>query len=300
MGRSLNMIMSQTHYHTTKNVAMASLMRQLYPNKLSQSLEGQNLDMEFGSRRYLNAVGYQLVWDRKMPDLFPYAPRSTGIVKSRGGYYPRSPILAYMSLSHLDQQKRIRFGTPLGPRGRLNIPVHRYNGLRVQQLLAEDPNEDPYFVGLIIAMAQMRSRGSRIFGQGIRVNVISMVEEDRSFIVYRAVVSAAFLAKFHDPFALPAGNSELVVEYTEVPAWPLEGLKERLSDALGPEFQDSYAASGSKGLPKAALAPYTGSQKRKREVFSDVLNTSFSEAREPDVRRRLSGKAPRLEEEDSD
>lgn len=289
--------MSPDRYHSTKNLAMGNLMRQLYPDKLSEPIEGQNLHIEFGDRRYLNAIGYQLIWDRKMPNLFPLGPMATRIVNEKGHHYPRSPILAYMSLSHLDQQKRVRFGTPLGPRGTLNIPVHRYNGLRVRQILAEDPNEDAYMIGLIIAMAQLKSQGNRIFGQGMRVNLISISEEDRSFIVYKTLVPAAFLAKFHDPAAVPAGNSELVVEYTTVPAWPIEGLKDRLSDALVLEFQDNpYAASGNKGLTRAGLTPKTDSQKRKREAFSDVLNTSFSEDREPDVRRRLSGKAPRLEE----
>lgn len=297
MARSIDIVMSPDRYHSTKNLAMGNLMRQLYPDKLSGPIEAQQLHMEFGNRRYLNAVGYQLVWDRKFPNFFPFSSTGPQIVNQQGGWYPRSPILAYMSLSNLDNLRRIRFGTPLGPRGTLNIPVHRYNGLRVRQLLAKNPSEDAYFVGLIIAMAQLRSKGSKIFGQGIRVNVISIVEGDRSFIVYSALVPAAFLAKFHDPFSVPAGNSELVVEYTEVPAWPLQGLKERLSNALGAEFQDNFfAAPRNTGVSRIGLVPKPDSQKRKREVLSDVLNASFSETREPDVRRRMSGKAPRLEE----
>ncbi|KAI1110625.1 hypothetical protein F5Y14DRAFT_346016 [Nemania sp. NC0429] len=292
MYEALTVLMSPNQLQKSKNTSMKNLMSQLYPHKLTEPGEGGNLPMEFGNRRYFDAVGYQLVWDHKMPNYFPFG--STPPRKQLGG---KSPILAYIvSPSNLDWQRRTRyFVTYLGPGGVLNIPVHRWNHLRYKQLRAKDPNENAYLVGCIIAMAQNKSQGSRIFGRGTRVNLISIEEETKSFIVYKTTVSAAFLAKFHDPAATPAGNSELVVEYTKVPTWPLMGLKERLSNALGVEFQDSFYLPPGR---REQAGPMAGSPKRKRDPLSEMLNTSFSESIEPDVRRRMTGKAPRFEEED--
>jgi hypothetical protein len=81
--------------------------------------------------------------------------------------------------------------------------------------------------------------------RGIPVKIITQDHEKAEFIIYSAVVTAAFLNRFAFPSKAPAVTDMqgrgLNINLTRVQIWPVLGLKERLAKALGPEIAGDLA-----------------------------------------------------------
>ncbi|KAI1293264.1 hypothetical protein F5Y03DRAFT_387983 [Xylaria venustula] len=313
IGKTLDLLMSPDKPELPKTRALGKLLADFYPKTLLYPLEQIDMDLRVGSRHYPLAVSCQLLFSPIYPNIdfasFDSITTLTSASNTPGTTIEPS-MMAYVSRSHLDHTRRTCFKILSGPKGTFNEPVHRLQVLRVKHILPKNPNEDSYFLAVMLAMAQksvypnIRSNAGFI-PRNVKVHLLTIAEDENAFIVYTATVPAAVLSMFHDPIKSPKGSSEIKVEYTQVPAWPVLGLKERLAKALSseivgdfdPTIMDSYEddAVGTK-QPIAVTNPSlcrSNSSKRKRWVFSEVLNTSFSEDREPnhpngaDKKRRI-------------
>ncbi|CAK7216026.1 hypothetical protein SCUCBS95973_002665 [Sporothrix curviconia] len=171
------------------------------------------------------------------------------------------PIIAYVNRSHLSMIRKNLFRIVPGPvdGDRCNTPVSRLQALRSKLLLPAELDHDAYLTGVFIAMAQshfyesppsrMASQvswwNSRHRGDGalavhefhdLKLRILTHDDETSDFIVYMAVVTAAFLKRFAEPLKAVENAEEqagLDIEYTRVPVWPILGLRERLGKALG-------------------------------------------------------------------
>ncbi|KAK4194349.1 hypothetical protein QBC40DRAFT_136038, partial [Triangularia verruculosa] len=228
-----------------------------------------------------------------------------------------------------------------GPNGTPNEPVARLQALRSKLLIPTNVDHDPYIVATLLAMAQahfyripaysgrMTPNGSQ--GQkgvrlrmpqfrDIKVQLITHDEGQKSdphFIVYTAVVTAAFLERFMTPHKTPCSRSVdseaglgMKIAYTPVKVWPILGLKERLAKALGPEISgvlpfdnpDFIDLHGPLVEPAPEQLPVFAhlisqrklKRRRERQPIEEMLNSSFEE--EPpssDDRPVLSSSAKR-------
>lgn len=174
-----------------------------------------------------------------------------------------------------------------GPDGTFNQSGHRVGVIRSKKLNAKNPNEDPYFLAMIIAMAQVSSHWN-IMSRKFTARLLSIAEDEKAFVVYTATVPSGLISKFNDPFNAPTNDSDITIEYTKVPVHPILGFRERLGEALGSDIVgdlDAALADWEDGKPEPAplLAPKPSTQKRKRakEAVDDYLTTSFSENRNP-------------------
>ncbi|TGJ79820.1 hypothetical protein E0Z10_g8935 [Xylaria hypoxylon] len=197
-----------------------------------------------------------------------------------------------------------------GPRGIPNHAVHRLHALRSKLLIPKNVDEDSYFVAVMVAIAQQSVypdiRSSEGFmPRDVKVRVLTAAEEEDALIVYSATVPAALLSMFHEPDAAPTGNWKIKIEYAQVPAWPVLGLNERLGKALGSDIVGDFDTTLLNTLEdeEEELQPWetssplfkSDSPKRKRGVFSEVVNTSFSEDRESDRLKDMFQKRRRIE-----
>ncbi|KAI1471251.1 uncharacterized protein F4812DRAFT_171374 [Daldinia caldariorum] len=168
----------------------------------------------------------------------------------------------------------------------------------------------------------------------VQVRVLAVSKEDSSFVVYSSVIPTSFLAMFHEPGKSPKGDTKIAINYRHVPVWPVLGLKERLGQALGkdligefdidrietfknelvPDFEglnsDNFEEDEEEEefesmleiLDKEDRSMSNTSQlslppKRKRGIFSEVFNGSFSEDHESSgYPSELLAKRRRLEE----
>ncbi|CAK7273227.1 hypothetical protein SEPCBS57363_005549 [Sporothrix epigloea] len=171
------------------------------------------------------------------------------------------PIVAFVNRSQLSSIRKNLFRIVPGPEGgdRYNTPVSRLQGLRSKQLIPAELDQDSYLTSVFVAMAQShfyeraKSRvasqaywwSSRLFGDRVtrvldfhdlKLRIITHDEKTSEFIVYTAVVTAAFLRRFLEPLKAAENVQEqagLNIEYTRVSVWPILGLRERLGEALG-------------------------------------------------------------------
>ncbi|KAI8957949.1 hypothetical protein F5Y11DRAFT_337926 [Daldinia sp. FL1419] len=245
-----------------------------------------------------------------------------------------TPLLAYLDRDYLNYIRRNGFRVPLGPSGSPNDPIYRLQKLRSERLVPKNPDEDHYILALILGMAQQHVYGNMITGEDfvpkdVEVRVLIVSKDDSSFVVYSSVVPAAFLSMFHQPGKSPQGDTKITIEYQHVPIWPVLGLRERLGQALGKdligefdvdrmetfggELRDNLEEGNNISLDeelgialqelhkKDYSTPSSAriglSPKRKREIFSEVFNGSFSEDCESSgYPSELLAKRRRLEE----
>ncbi len=133
----------------------------------------------------------------------------------------------------------------------------------------------------------------------IKVQVITHDEgndNNPNFVVYTATVTAAFLDRFLSPHKAPklqpGEHSGMDISYTPVSFWPILGLKERLSKALGREIAgdavlddpehiglwDALLEPQPQPLPRPVYQPLNLKRRRaEREPLSQMLNSSFDE-----------------------
>lgn len=152
--------------------------------------------------------------------------------------------------------------------------------------MPKNENEDQYILAVAIALAQQSAYNNLDFAPKdtkVKIVTTSLDEQDECFIVYTATVPAAFLRMFHEPEKAPQGDTAIQIEYTQVPMWPVLGLKERLGQALGSETVGDFDVSNMETYEeKVPLTPETPSPKRRRDVLTEVFNASFSEDRDSD------------------
>jgi hypothetical protein len=243
---------------------------------------------------------------------------------------PDKPVLAYCNRRSLNWVRGNLFRIVAGPDecNKSNTPVSRLQLLRSKLLTPEDEDHDAHYIALLLAMAQAhfhrparsiplsqrRTRlGSPVDGgpqpelDDARVQLITHNDENAEFIVYTAVVSAAFLRRFAEPARAPLDPTGMTVEYTKVPIWPILGLKERLAKALGRELggevsaeMETWETPEERALRERRLASLKR-RRAQREALSEVFNRSFeveleedSEALSP-AKRRCTKSAPSLE-----
>ncbi|KAI1418026.1 hypothetical protein F5Y13DRAFT_150405 [Hypoxylon sp. FL1857] len=342
ISRSLDVILDPIIPRFMRSKNIKNLLDKLFPGQLSEL--SPTLTMRCGSDNYVDGVRCQAMW-RKPVALQSFDSTTTRSSGSLGGSsvakstVPKldKPVLAFLDRRHLDCIRRSCFRIPSYPDGSLNIPVHRLQELRSRKLIPKNVDEDHFILATMIAMAQEHAYENVFFGTDfaptdIQVRVLTVSDEDQSFIVYTGVIPAAFLSMFHEPSRAPPGDAKITIQYQRVPIWPVLGLKERLGQALGQDLVgkidtdhiETYSDESSSGSQsdgsvferEAAAAPsqlrqgndsiptmpqVTPSPKRKREILSEVLNVSFSEDHEsPGYPSELLAKRRCLEEGNND
>jgi hypothetical protein len=257
-----------------KNRVMKHILSTLFPATLSRAKTGAELNFYFGHRVFRKVVRIPCVW--KSPssvdtsfDSCPTLPATsfTGVPKS--SREAGMPMLAYINKSQLAAIRKNLYGVLRGPQSNTNEPVSSLQRLRSKMLVPADADRDPYIVAILIAMAQAhfyRESTSRSSSQSssqgggrksiriappsfrdVKVQVITHDDTNGSspnFVVYTATVTAAFLDRFMFPHKIPTKqgqtdadtNTGMDISYTPVSFWPVLGLKERLSKALGHEL----------------------------------------------------------------
>jgi hypothetical protein len=319
-----------------KNRAMKHILSTLFPATLTRPKTGAELNLYFGHRVFRKVVRIPCIW--KSPssvdtsfDSCPTLPSSSFCQAPKSSRDAGMPMLAYINRSQLAAIRKNLYGVHRRPDSNPNEPVSRLQRLRSKMLVPADTDHDPYIVAILLAMAQAHyyhefsSRpSSQASSQGgrkpvrvappsfrdVKVQVITHDEGNDSspnFVVYTATVTATFLNRFMFPHKAPKPQPNedptagMDISYTPVSFWPILGLKERLSKALGPEIAgDSiYDDPNYIGLWDPLLEPrpqdrpaavyhHPVSLKRRRpgaaadrEPLSEVLNSSSSFEEEP-------------------
>ncbi|KAK4032436.1 hypothetical protein C8A01DRAFT_41118 [Parachaetomium inaequale] len=259
-----------------KNRAMKHILSTLFPTTLSRAKTGAELNLYFGHRVFRKVVRIPCVWKSPSSvdtsfDSCPTLPATsfTGVPKS--SREAGMPMLAYINKSQLAAIRKNLYGVLRGPGSNTNEPVSSLQRLRSKMLVPADADHDPYIVAILIAMAQAhfyRESSSRSSSQAssqggrksvripppsfrdVKVQVITHDDSNGSspnFVVYTATVTAAFLDRFMSPHKTPklgqtdeaagaGAGAGMDISYTPVSFWPILGLKERLSKALGHEL----------------------------------------------------------------
>ncbi|KAK0724364.1 hypothetical protein B0H67DRAFT_567766 [Lasiosphaeris hirsuta] len=318
----------------SKNRAIKHVMATLFSGTLSRPKTGAELDIFFGQRIFRKAIRIPCMWKSPSGvdtsfDSAPTIPATSfknlppaSSPESSSGYAPNQPVLAYVNRGQLAMIRENLFRVVLGPNHTPNEPVARLQRLRSKLLIPANLDHDPYLIGILLAMAQAHfyhkgsssksssqsSNGSRSSQKSVRmptpnfhdvkVQIITHDEGNDSspnFIVYTAVVSAAFLSRFMDPHKAPTStddanvNGGIHITHTPVTFWPILGLKERLAKALGHEIagEPLYGDPDHIGLwdmlvdqpAPAPVYPATNLKRRRTEraPLSEVLNSSFEE-----------------------
>ncbi|KAJ2977759.1 hypothetical protein NUW58_g7708 [Xylaria curta] len=285
---------------TAKDAAMLNMMSTFYPASFGDTIEYAELDMLFGPCFYPCAVSCQLLWypARATTNTASFnsattwaasQPASPGVTPFNSMVMDMpysSPILAYVSRSHLEYVRKNCFRILKGPKGVFNSAVVQLHARRAKILQPKNVDEDAYFLGIMMAMAQQSAyvnlrNASGFTPKDVKVRLLTVAEEDEAFIVYTGTVPGALLSMLHKPSAAPTGNPEIKVEYTRVPVWPVLGLKERLGKALGSDvvgdFDDALMDTYENEPLGSFYEPAPCSRKRGREALSEVFNGSFCE-----------------------
>ena len=336
LNTDLNDILEAEHKHYMYGLsAVRNVLRTLWPATFPVATFLPELNLCFGDRIYRDSVRTQLMWDY-LPDIgsptlsdessfrsLTTQPAESFLpsVESSAGYTAvGKPILCYLSKKQLACSRENMYRVSIGPNKTKNEPVWRLQQLRSKMLVPADPNQDPVFIGIFLAMAQRhfyqqppsaasrrpatwspRIDKSKPEFRDLKLRFLTYDSEPAQFLVYTGYITKAFLERFHDPCKAPPLNEAdevpgIRIEYTKVPIWPILGLKERMGKAFGEDLVGSFnsdsiwtwsekdSESESEEVPSA---------KRKREALSEVLNGSFSESDDEPV---LSAKKRCLKE----
>ena len=264
--------MSRMFLPSTRNEApICDVLPRIFPRSNILSLRADpfaELMLWFDSRLYRYAMRVECLWRWPYPKESDadqsFATASTldafsgddeeeteGKAPQRCG----KPMLAYVGREWLRGFRTRHMRVPLGPTGTQNEPVARLCALQEKQLIPENSERDPRFVGILLAMAQehvypTQHLPPRFVGtvppkiearpdfRDVTVRLLVHDLEDH-FLVYKATVSADYLRRFHFPMrAFPVDGESgkipaLKVEVTKVAESPRRGLRERLGVALG-------------------------------------------------------------------
>ncbi|KAK1961707.1 hypothetical protein LY78DRAFT_706307 [Colletotrichum sublineola] len=332
--------------------SIRTIMSTLYPTRLSQSRTQFDMHLYFGGLVYRDTCRVQVAWDA-MPsrsgsiasfesastrpaESFDVVPAGAAVSASNGGNSQQStyaqPVLAYLGKLQIAATRKNMYRVIQGPNRAYNGPVERLQQLRSKMYVPTNPNHDPLLVGIMLAMAQRRFYGepqpsankwtpSRPFPTGlgepefhdVTVRLFTNDNETSEFIVYKGIVAAELLRKFHEPtknrgtkgrktladrLEKMAGEGGMRIEYTRVPVWPILGLRERLGKALGKEVVGYFDEDNIETWEEEAERnPDRLKRRRDREALSEVFNSSFEE--EVTEGMPLSGKRRCLVDEES-
>ncbi|KAI0192290.1 hypothetical protein EV127DRAFT_468877 [Xylaria flabelliformis] len=301
IGRELDTLMATDKPIIKANIllkyqAISAVLSTLYPECFSApSYPG--LGILFGPRCYQGVVGNPLLWHHINPDANPTSFDSSTTLTgsqpvSREASYSTasvnavtdSPlILAYISRRHIDHQRKNCMSVTKRSNGEPNEPVLRLQAHRSKKVTPKNANEDPYYFGIMVAIAQKcvytdLSAATNFKPRDVKVRLLVASEADNAFIVYTGIVPGALLSMFHEPDTAPTSNTEVKIEHARVPIWPVMGLKERLGKALGSDLVGHYDDSTIDTFRETVTrAPKASSKKREREALSEVTNGTFCE-----------------------
>ncbi|KAI0025197.1 hypothetical protein F4780DRAFT_768448 [Xylariomycetidae sp. FL0641] len=313
LGRWLDVLLSTDGSQPLlqKNRCLRSILATCFSEQTLKPQNSADLDLRFGRRCYSKAVRCQSIWTQPEGAAMSFDSATTWAASQTASQMLASmtvtvptddPVLAFISRSHLKHVRNNCYRVLSGPNKLYNGPVHRLQMLRSKNLLPSNPDEDQYFIAIMIAMAQNSvyadiHEGTGFAPRDVKVRVITVSEDDSDFIIYTATISAAFLTMFDQPNKAPKGDTRFDVQHSRVPIWPVIGLKERLGKALGKDLVGDFD-----GVPidtyehEVQSMRNSPSPKRRREALSEVLNASFSEDRETELPGTVFGKRRCLEE----
>ncbi|KAF5024328.1 hypothetical protein F66182_3605 [Fusarium sp. NRRL 66182] len=299
-----------THPILSSNAIKAVLMT-LWPKTFSKPHYLPELHLYFGGRVYRDAVRGQIMWnfpaDEAKSSYSSFKSVSTRPAESFNVSTQSSPnqspatlpMICYVGKTQLATVRNNLFRVAAGPGKSWNEPVFRLQQLRARMLVPSNSDHDAHFVGVFLGMAQKHFYPSPPLSgrrdtkmspdnsipaspnfQDVKLRILTHDTDTSEFIVYTGYVTREFLDKFHDPFKAPpndddAAVSGLKIEYTRVPIWPILGLRERLGKALGQDVVGSFNPDEIETWEKDPEKQ--GGEKRKREVLSEVINSSFEE-----------------------
>lgn len=314
--------------------AVKTILLTLWPEPFSKPQYLPELHLYFGGRVYRDSVRAQIMWNfpadeakssyssfrsvstRPADSFNPSQPACTPSQTPASSSPASLPMMCYIGKSQLASIRKNLFRIAPGPGKSWNDVVSRLQQLRARQLVPDDLDQDAYFVGIFLAMAQKHfypapfaspRRESSIAPkrgippmpnfQDVTLRILTHDTDTSDFLIYTACVTKDFLRKFHDPFkAAPndddAAASGIKIVYTRVPIWPILGLRERLGKALGHDVVGDFNPDEIETWEKDPEKQE--SNKRKRSVFSEVLNGSYEE--DTDDEPSLSAKKRCLDE----
>ncbi|KAJ3560183.1 hypothetical protein NPX13_g9391 [Xylaria arbuscula] len=318
MSKILGYLMTFNKPEEAKNRAMRAMLSNFYPQTFMYPQDEVDLSLRFGACRYPRSIRCQLLYNHIYPSLNMMSFDSTTTwsanhsasqtLSSTISTSNEPSILAYINRSRIHHIRTSCHNIIRGPQGISNDPVQRLQALRAKALLPQNRDEDAYLIAVVLALAQQSTYPGNSTNHGfaprdVKVHVLTIAEEEDSFIVYTAIVPSALLSMFHEPDVAPTGDSQIQVEYARVPAWPVEDLQERLGAALGPDIIGDvippptyhYEDQTTSSVAASPMSFYQASgSKRKRGVFSEVMNASFYEDRESDGPKDAPAKRRRL------
>ena len=304
----------------------------LYPESgvSAEGFSNPEMHLWFGGRAYRDAVRVQCLWT------WPYPKSEEGgsdtelepITKVASSFMTESTepalsfddasdsklatetkcgkaMLGYIGRKQLAAIRGSLFRVIPGPR-RSNEPVLRLQARRCQMLVPSNPDHDPHFVAIMIAMAQhhiypqyrdahfTRSGISRVplpcepEFQDVTVRILTNDNDTADFLVYKATVTAVYLRRLHDPtqsIVTPSADGKislpgLHIEVTRVPTWPVLGLKERLGLALGREVVGTFDPENPEMWKDKSTPPSPAGNDKKRgrqENTLPMFNGAFDE-----------------------
>ncbi|KAF4975145.1 hypothetical protein FZEAL_8022 [Fusarium zealandicum] len=291
--------------------AVNTVLGTLWPEVFSKANYLPELYLCFGGRIYRDAVRAQIMWNYPSEELkssySSFKSVSTRPAESFNVSTQSSPtqgpanlpMICYIGKNQLASVRNNLFRVAPGPGRTWNEPVYRLQQLRARLLLPSNSDHDAHFVGIFLGMAQRHfypappvsgRRESRISPENgippspnfkdLKLRILTHDTDTSEFIVYTGYVTKEFLEKFHNPFKAPRGDEDaavsgLRIEYTRVPIWPILGLRERLGKALGQDVVGAFNPDEIETWEKDPEKQDSG--KRKREVLSEVINSSFDE-----------------------
>jgi hypothetical protein len=263
------------------------IMSQLWPNAFQSSHMLPELDIHFGAE---NAAAFvPLIWNFPMLGIptSPYTSHGTATKP-----YPTSlPMICYIGKRHLASARENLFRVKLGPKGIPNHPVARLWSLHLKKLSPTNGDQDPHLAGIFLAMAQRHFLVSGDSNkdppyQDVKLRILMEDADKSAFVVYTATVTREFLERFHAPFSTPgnstAGMGELpgmTIEYTDVPFWPILGLRERMGLALGKDIVGSFNPNVMKTWMDEDSVQTDKPNKRKRLLSVRLTTYPWNKAR---------------------
>ncbi|KAI0552677.1 hypothetical protein F4679DRAFT_533491 [Xylaria curta] len=282
-----------------KDEAINVVLTTLYPDRFVVPCR-PGLGIRFGPRHHARAAGFPLLWYRVPDDYLTSSFGSSTTIAASRAASPDSgpstppeivaavhspPILVFVSRRHTDYMRKNCLASSLrGSNAEANGPVLRLQALRAKEATPKNADEDPYYFGIMVAMAQRHVYASLEAAtdfkpRDVKVHVLAVAEHDAALIVYTGIVPAALLSMFHEPDTAPSGNPLVIITHSRVPVWPALGLKERLGQALGPDLVGHYDDRTIDTFHETVVrASEPSSLKRKREderpreILSEVFN----------------------------
>ncbi|CAH0003748.1 unnamed protein product [Clonostachys byssicola] len=130
--------------------------------------------------------------------------------------------------------------------------------LKLKAITPGNPLYDPFVAAILIALAQAQQRAAnatRPHGKGKEVvdpedlkhlatdertydvRMLVTFQKDATCMLYKSVISSAFLAKFNDLDYAPPASTPMRIELSDIPFRPRTSLHRRLFNELFPERQ---------------------------------------------------------------